>query len=172
MDEPFGPADEELLVDHHDNGGENHLQEAHGHMVALQEGWYRPAPHVGSHREVHQHQQKADRPEKAFAEGRGLVVFQGRLLAGVACLSGLPLQAGTVSGILYGLDDVLAFGGAFDRHRVGQQADRAGGDPCDALDCLLDVRAARSTTHACDLIVFHFLCLISSVVARFPPARR
>ena len=52
-------ADKEFLVDDHDDNGQKHLSQAHGHMIVIVEGGQRPAPHHMAHREVHQHQQKA-----------------------------------------------------------------------------------------------------------------
>ena len=37
VDQSFKPADEELLVDHHDSGRQKELDQPHGHMVSFQE---------------------------------------------------------------------------------------------------------------------------------------
>ena len=45
----FESADEKFLVDDHDNDGQQQLQKPHGHMIAVEKGGQRPAPHHVSH---------------------------------------------------------------------------------------------------------------------------
>ena len=52
-------ADEEFLVNHHDDDRQQQLGQAHGHMIAVKEGRQWPAPHHITHGKVQQHQQKA-----------------------------------------------------------------------------------------------------------------
>ena len=56
-------ADEKLLVDDHDDAGQQQLGQAHGHMVIREEGRQGPAPHHMPHGQIHQDQQKTQRGE-------------------------------------------------------------------------------------------------------------
>ena len=58
VEQALKAADEELLVDHHDDSRKQHLYDSHGHMVAVEKRRQRPPEHHMAHREIHEHQQK------------------------------------------------------------------------------------------------------------------
>ena len=59
MDEPLKSTDKELLVDHHDDPSQKHLNESHGHMIVIKKGGQWESPHHVAHGKVHKHQEKA-----------------------------------------------------------------------------------------------------------------
>ena len=77
MEQALEAADEELLVDDHDDAGQQQLDQGHRDVVAVKPGGQGPAPHHVSHGEVHQHQQKAQGGNQPPPEFGGLVVGQG-----------------------------------------------------------------------------------------------
>ena len=122
VEEALEAVDEELLVDDHDDAGQQQLDEAHGNVVAIKpvgEG-----PHHVAHGEVHQHQQKAQRGDEPPLELGRLMVGQGvQIGAGaVGSVTGRTLEAGTVTGVLHGFEDGRLAGRALHAHGVGQQA--------------------------------------------------
>ena len=68
-------ADKEALVNDHHHSSQQQLSQAHSHMVVIVEGGQRPAPHHMTHGEVHQHNQKAQRPDEPPLEGRRIVIL-------------------------------------------------------------------------------------------------
>ena len=56
--------DEEFLIDHHDQSGQNHLDQADGHGIFRYDGGQRPAPHDMPHTDVHKGQKKAKAQKK------------------------------------------------------------------------------------------------------------
>ena len=73
-------ADEELLVDDHDDDGQQQLRQAHGDVVAVIKRRQRPAPHHVAHGKIHQHEQKAQRPDQSLrSQLRRLVVVRAAL---------------------------------------------------------------------------------------------
>ena len=117
----MGAADEILLVDDHDHGGEQQLKQPHGHVVPRQEGRQGPIPEHMSHRHVHHGQQDADTSHQAAHHLGRLLVLQLR-----RCALGLLRRGGrrAVACLLHGLADALGGGGGFvvHPHLVGQQA--------------------------------------------------
>ncbi len=96
-------ADEEFLVDDHDDSGKQQLDQSHGYVIAVKPCGQRPAPHHMSHGEVHQDQKKAYGCDEALLQDRGFVVFQGFLCVGDGfLLTGCALLAAAVSGLFYG----------------------------------------------------------------------
>ena len=73
-------ADEEFLVDHHDDHGEKKLCKPHRHMVSIEKFRKRPVPHHMPHGEIHEDQEKTDGGDKSFFQDRSLMVFQGRFI--------------------------------------------------------------------------------------------
>ena len=59
VDQPFKTADKKLLIDHHDDDRQQHLQDTHRHVIAFQYARQGPAPHGMSHGQVHQGDQEA-----------------------------------------------------------------------------------------------------------------
>ena len=103
MHEPLEAADEELLVDDHNDDRQQQLRQPHCDMVADIELWQRPAPHHVPHREIHQDEQEAKRREKPALQHRRVMVGKRVLLGGAALLHALDGCA--VARILHGLDD-------------------------------------------------------------------
>ena len=117
-------ADEKLLVDDHDDHRQQQLRQAHGDMVAVIKLRQRPAPHHVAHGKIHQHEQKAQRPEKSAPQLRRLVVGERVRVRGAgARLRALDRCA--VARGLHRVDDGLIRCRALHPHGVGQQADRA-----------------------------------------------
>ena len=147
-------ADKEFLVYDHDDGREQQLDKAHGHVVAVKELRQRPAPHRMPHRDIHQHQQEAQRGKQAALELRRLRVGEG-----VGLRRGGLLRALWARAVARGLDrtdDALGVRRALHAHGVGEQAHRAGRDPRHRADRLLDPCRAGRAAHAGNVVLFHF----------------
>ena len=81
VNESLEAADEESLVDDHDNDREQQLRQPHRGMTVRNRLRQRPAEHHVPHRDVHQRQQEHERgDEPLFERGRGLV---GQRILGV-----------------------------------------------------------------------------------------
>ncbi len=76
VDEALEAVEEELLVDDHDDPGQQQLDKTHGDVVAVEPVGEGPAPHHVAHGEVHQNQQEAQRGDEAALELRRLMVGQ------------------------------------------------------------------------------------------------
>ena len=153
---PQGPVarDKKLLIDDHDDGRQQQLHQPQGHGVALEKGRNRPAAHHMAHGEVHQHRQKAHRPQEPPLQHRRLPVLQDRGVGGSRLL-GCALFGRAVARLLHGLDDGLGRGRALHAHGVGQQAHRTGRDPRHLTDGLLHPGAAGRAAHARDVVLLH-----------------
>ena len=155
MPQALEAADEELLVDDHDDDGQQQLRQPHRHMVVVIERRQRPAPHHMPHGEIHQHDQKADRPDQTPLEHRRIVIlqlflgFRGRRRA----LCALDRRA--IAGFLHRRDDRLLARRALDAHGVGQKAHRAACHARHLRDRLLHARAACRAAHARYIVLFH-----------------
>ena len=165
MEEAGEAADEKLLVDEQDDGGEDHLHEAHGHVVPLEPGGDGPAPHMMAHGEVHQDQQKAQRPQEPPLQHWRLPILQRLLLGGMVHLLRRALLPAAVARRLHSLDDLLRGHVPLHAHGVGEQAHRAGGDPLDPVHGLLHPGAAGRAAHARHIVLLH----IHSFSAARPP---
>ena len=162
VEEALEAVEEELLVDDHDDAGQQQLDEAHGNVVAVKPVGEGPAPHHVSHGEVHQHQQKAQRGDEPPLELGRLMIGQGvQIGAGaVGSVAGRTLEAGTVTGVLHGFEDGRLAGRALHAHGVGQQAHRAAGHARYFLYGLFHPGRAGRAAHARNVILFH--CVGSS----------
>ena len=157
-------ADKEFLVDHHDNAGQQHLQDAHSHGVFREKLRKRKTEHAVPHRDIHQQQKKADRTQKASAQNRGLMVLQRLLLSGyfrrqTAVCAGFCrlLRRGAVTGIFDRRDNLRRIRAALHSHGVGQQADRAGGDALNGRDCFFHAGLTGCAAHTGDCVLIHFI---------------
>ena len=117
-------ADEELLVDDHDDHRQQQLGQPHGHMVVVVKRRQGPAPHHVAHGKVHQHQQKAHGPDKPPPDTGRLVVLQ-LLLVGAGRRLGRALFRRAVARRLHGGKDGGGLRRALYAHRIGQKAHRA-----------------------------------------------
>ena len=157
VDQPLEAADEELLVDDHDDARQQQLNKAHGDVVAVEPVGERPAPHHVPHGKVHQNDEKDQRGDEPLFQLRGLVVGQcvkagtGVRRSGSAAGSG----AGTVARILYRLDDGGGAGGALHAHGVCQQTDRAACDAGNSVHGLFHPCRAGCAAHAGNIVLFH-----------------
>ena len=163
-------GDKELLVDNHYDGGQQKLNQPDGNVISVKEGWQGPAPHVMPHRDVHQNQQEAQRPEQAAQELRALAVCQ-RILGRDGCSRFRPAERGSVARLSDGGYDCFRTCAALHAHRVGQQTDRAGRDARHLFHGVFHAGGAGRAAHAGYVILFHPSCLISSASAGYPPAR-
>ncbi len=156
VDEALETADEELLVDDHDDACQQQLDKAHGNVVAVEPVRQGPAPHHMAHGEVHQYQQEAQRGDEPPFEFGRLVVGQCiQVGAGISSLIRCVLGAGTITGLLHRRDDGGRGGSALHAHRVGQKAHRAARDARHLLHGLFHPGRAGRAAHACDIILFH-----------------
>ena len=73
-------GDEELPVDQHHNGCQDHLHKTHGHVVSLKPGRYREAPHHMTHGKIHEDQQENKGCQQPSHELWGLMILQHFLL--------------------------------------------------------------------------------------------
>ena len=131
MDETSEAADEELLIDDHDYGGQDHLQKTHGYVVSFKERRKRPSPHRVPHGEIHENDEKAERPYESLLKGRCLVVLKGGFFCGKtpcrrAARSGIcRFQACAVACVCHRAYYFFRSSAAFDSHRIGEKAYRA-----------------------------------------------
>ena len=150
-------ADEKLLVDDHDDAGQQQLNQGHCDVIPVEPGRQGPAPHHVSHREIHQDHQKSQRRNQPPPELGGLVVGQGvqgcigRRGRGGPGLFG----AGAVARLLDRLNDGGGGGGTLHPHGIGQQAHRTGRDPRHLADRLFNPGAACRAAHPGDVVLFH-----------------
>ncbi len=163
VDEPFKAADEELLVDDHDDDGEEQLDEAHRDVVVFEKIRQRPAPHHMPHGDVHEHSQKADGRDETLFELWSFAVFQGIFCSNVGACAILcrTFFGRAVAGIFHGLDDTFRRSRALNAHGVREQADRAGRNARHLADRFFHTGAARRAAHTRDVILFHFLPFLS-----------
>ena len=149
-------ADEELLVDDHDDPRQQQLGQAHGHMVVVVKRRQGPAPHHVAHGKVHQHQQKAHGPDKPPPDTGRLVVLQ-LLLVGAGRRLGRALFRRAVPRRLHGGNDGGGLRRALHAHGVGQQAHGAGRDPRDLPHRLFHPGRAGGAAHARDIVLLHWV---------------
>ena len=150
-------ADEELLIDDHDDPGQQELHQAHGHMVPMEPGRQGPAKHHVAHGEIHKHRQEAQGIEKPLFELGGLMVCQGILLA---LLLRLALGARSIARLLDRLNDLSTGGSPLHAHRIGQEADGAGCDSRHRVYRLFHPGRAGGAAHARDIVLFHTILLL------------
>ena len=146
-------ADEKLLVDDHDDHRQQQLRQAHGDVVAVIKLRQRPAPHHVAHGKVHQHEQKAQRPEESAPQLRRLVVSQRVSAGGGACALLRALDRCAVARGLHRVDDGLVRRRALHPHGVGQQADRARRHARHVRHRLFHARRAGRAAHAGDMVL-------------------
>ena len=153
-------ADEKFLVDDHDDDRQQQLCQPHCHVVVIVEARQRPAPHHVPHREVHQYDQKSDRPdEPPLQRGRRMILERLFVLRHTRGLLRRALFARAVARVLHRTDDGLRRRRALDAHRVRQQTDRAARHARHLADRFFDPRRACSAAHPCYIILFQFLHL-------------
>ena len=155
VDHALDSGNEELLVDEHDDGGEDHLNEADGDRIVVEERRQRPAPHRMAHGHIHEHGEEAERGEEAASEDGGFPIGQRILGVFGFGLRGCALDGRAVSGSGDGGDDFLIGRRAFDAHGVGQQADRAGSNAFHLIHGLFDACGTGGAAHAGDVELFH-----------------
>ena len=155
MQEAGEAADEELFVDEQDDGGQDHLNEAHGHVVPFEPGRDGPAPHMVAHGEVHEDEQKAQGPQQPLLQHRRLPILQGLLLGGVVHLLCRALLGAAVARRLHGRDDLLRGHVSLHAHGVGQEAHRTGGDSLHPVHGLFHPGAAGCAAHARHVVLLH-----------------
>ena len=101
-------ADEKFLVDDHDDDRQQQLCQTHRHVVVIVEARQRPAPHHVPHREVHQYDQKSDRPdEPPLQRGRRMILERLFVLRHARGLLRHALFARAVARLLHRTDDGL-----------------------------------------------------------------
>ena len=119
VNEPLKAADEEFLVDDHDDDGEQQLGNGHAHGILIQDAGHGPVPHDVSHGNVHQQQKKADGQKEPTLQHRGFLVCQ-RIFAGCGGSSGGTLDGGTITCLFHCMNNGLIGGCAIYAHGVGQ----------------------------------------------------
>ena len=112
----FETADEEFLVDDHNDGRQHQLEQGDRQRVLRQDSGQRPAPHHMAHADIHQHQQESQRPDQPLLELRRFVIGQDVISRGGAPL---PFHRGAIACLLHGADNGIVRRGAFNAHRVG-----------------------------------------------------
>ena len=117
-------TDKEFLIDNHNCHGQNQLQKALGHIVVLQVGRDRPAPHHVPHGEIHEYDQKYQRRNQPVSQHRGFPILQQAL---ICCAGTIFLGCGTFFGCavsrgLHSRDDLLFRRAALHAHGVCQKA--------------------------------------------------
>ena len=172
----FEAADEELLVDDHDDPRQRHFHQADGHVVLVEPGGHGPAGHHMPHGHVHQHRQEAQRPPQPPLEGRGLVIGQRVLIGGDSGLRACrALHRCAVARILHRADDGAVLRRALHAHLVGQQADGHLRDPRHLAHSLFYPGYAGRAGHARHMILFHGNpppCMVSASASAGSPAAR
>ena len=157
MQKPADTVDKEFLIDDHDGGGEQKLEESHGHGVILDEGRKRPAPHDTTHGKIHERKHEDHRCDQSLQKGRGLLICErvgrGCALRGLSAVTFLEGRA--VACLLDGGDDYIGGDLTFNPHGVGQEADRAGGDAVQRRYGFFHTGLARGAGHSCDIVLFH-----------------
>ena len=148
--------DEEFLIDHHDQSGQDHLDQADSHGIFRQDGGQRPAPHGVPHGHVHEERHEPHRPDQTAEQSGCLPVRQSILggLWGVGSAT-LTLEGSTVPRLFHGHDDGGRLGGALHPHGVGEKADGAPLHPGDGGHGLLHPRLTGGAGHAGHSILLH-----------------
>ena len=119
MNESLKAADEEFLVDDHDDDGEQQLGNGHAHGILIQDAGHGPVPHDVPHGNVHQQQKKADGQKEPTLQHRGFLVCQ-RIFAGCGGSSGGTLDGGTIASFFHCMNNGFIGGGTVYAHGVGQ----------------------------------------------------
>ena len=153
VEQPLETADEELLVDDHDDAGEQKLNQSEGHGIFLQHTGQGKPPHM-PHGHIHQHGEESNGCDEPVLQRRGLAVLQG-IFACVRARCGCPRHLCAVTGVLHGIDDLLGRDGALHRHGVGQQTDGAAFHTGQGADGFFYPGRASSAAHAGDLVFGH-----------------
>ena len=160
-------VDKKLLVDDHNNDGQQHLVQTHRHMVFRENFRQRPVPHHMSHGDIHQRNQKYQRRDQTVADCHKFPVLRcpqasvrifrisGCNRFPVFALAALRLEMGAVPGLLHRLNDRLRRRRSLHVHGVGQKAYRHLADALHFADRLLHMRAAGRAAHAGHIITFH-----------------
>ena len=149
-----------VLVDVHDDNGQEHLGKHQSQMVPVQQSGHRPPQHVVAHGDVHEQEQEPQGGNQPPAEPGRLMVLQGFFIGGQLFRHSLFGLGGSFDGspvacVLHGLDNIPIGGGPFHPHAVGQEGNRYPGDPGNPGHRLFHMGLARSTGHACYYILFH-----------------
>ena len=147
-------ADEELLVDDHDDHRQQQLGQPHGHMVVVVKRRQGPAPHHVAHGKVHQHQQKAHGPDKPPPDTGRLAVLQ-LLLVGAGRRLGRALFRRAVARRLHGGNNGGGLRRALYAHGIGQKAHRACRDAGDLPHRLFHPGRAGGAAHARNIVLPH-----------------
>ena len=162
VEQTLKAADEKLLVDHHDNAREQHLDDPHGHMISVKKGGQRPSKHHMPHGKVHEYQQKAQGRDQPLFQDRRLVVLQrlffrrdlGRKAPGRPCaLCSLGRRA--VSGVLHCLHNIRCRRSSLNAERIGQKTHVARRDARHLGYRFLHARLAGRAAHSCYCILLH-----------------
>ena len=149
-------ADEKPLIDDHDGRRQQQLGQAHGYMIVLIKGGQGPAPHHVPHGNIHQRQQKAQRPEQPVLQLRRLMIRQLFLLCRLRLLRRrAALQGSAVARLLHRPDHRLRRGVALHAHGVGQKAHRAALHPRHLAHGLFHPGRAGCAAHARYTILLH-----------------
>ena len=153
-------ADKEFPVDEHDDTRQKQLDQSQPDVVVRQPGGQRESPHHMPHRNIHEHQQKSDRPAqpahkvRRFPVGERIVRCRG---IRARCLR--PFRCGAVARFSHGFHNGVRTGIALHAHGVGQQADGAGRNARHGRYRLLHAGGAGGTAHACDGILLYFFVI-------------
>ena len=125
-------TDKKALVDDHDRGCQQELDQGERHLVMFQHFRQIPPPHHIPHRNVHEHDKKGDGYEQSRAESGGIVVLEragwvgGKgVPAGVSCttrvyaggIAFLPVfRFRVIAGIFYGFYNKVGRRGSLYAH--------------------------------------------------------
>ena len=164
-------AEKEFLIDHHDDTGQQQLQQSHRNVIALQTCRKRPSPHHMSHGQIHQDNQKSYRGNQPPLELRCLPVGQHiGIRRRTLMLRAFP--RGAVSCRFHRRDNLLRRCRTLHTHGIGQQTDRTGGHAGHLGYRLLHPRAACGTAHTGHGILLHIEPSFISSIFEAPRAGR
>ena len=124
MDERLKTVYKKLLIDHHDDARQEHLNDPYPHHVMFKESRSRPPPHRDPHREIHQYEQEYNRTDKPVPEDRYLFIFQLFFHAREKPVLGFapcPFRRSAIAGIFYSLDDRSFIGSSGNVHGIRKQ---------------------------------------------------
>ena len=157
MKQALETAYEEFLVDYHHGDCQKHLRKSHRNVIALIEFRQRPAPHHVPHRKIHEHQQKAQRPDQPLFQQRRFVILERLFGFALRNLRLFALDTCAVARFLNRGNDRFGRSVAAHAHRIRQKAYRAFRNARNLSHRLFHARAARRAAHAGDVVLLHLI---------------